>query len=102
MAPATSNATKPAPVKVGVIGCGNICKQYFTFAKQFPILEMAACADIDPARAEAAASEHEVYRACTVEELLADEAIEVVLNLTVPAAHGPVGLADGVLEAVAG
>lgn len=79
-------------MKVGVIGCGNICKQYFKAARQFPILEMAACADLDLERARAVAATHEVPRACTVAELLADDEIEIVLNLTVPAAHVPVAL----------
>ena len=79
-------------VKVGVIGCGNICRQYFERAKQFPILEMAACADLVPERAKEAAEKYDVPRACTVDELLADREIEIVLNLTIPAAHAPISL----------
>ncbi len=79
-------------VKVGVIGCGNICRQYFERARQFPILEMAACADLVPERAREAAEKYDVPRAFTVDALLADPDIEIVLNLTVPAAHAPVSL----------
>ena len=32
------------PVKVGIIGCGNISGIYFKAGKTFPILEIAACA----------------------------------------------------------
>ena len=35
------------PVKVGVIGCGAISGAYFGGMKQFPILEVVACADLD-------------------------------------------------------
>jgi predicted dehydrogenase len=75
------------PVKFGVIGCGNISNAYFSATKKFPILEIAACADLDLARAQAKAEEHGVARACTPEELLADPEIEVVINLTIPMAH---------------
>lgn len=79
-------------VRVGVIGCGAICAQYFKMAAKLPILEMAACADLDRNRAEYRAEEFGVPRALAVEELLADPDIDVVLNLTVPKAHAPVAL----------
>ena len=75
------------PVKFGVIGCGNISNAYFSATKKFPILQVAACADIDLARAQAKAEEHGVAKACLPEALLADPEIEVVINLTIPVAH---------------
>lgn len=78
------------PVKIGVIGCGAISGQYFTAAKNFPILQIAACADINMEAAAAKGREFGVPRVCAVDELLADPAIEIVLNLTVPKAHVPV------------
>ena len=77
-------------VKVGLIGCGKISDAYFLGSKRYDILEIVACADLDHARARAKAREHAVPKACTVDELLADPAIEVVLNLTVPAAHAEI------------
>jgi predicted dehydrogenase len=79
--------------RVGVVGCGAICAQYFKMARSLPILEMAACADLDPDRARARADEFEVPRALSVDELLRDEGIDIVLNLTVPKAHAPITLA---------
>jgi len=79
------------PVGVGVIGCGNISSAYLTAAKHFPILEMVALADAVPAAAEARAKAFGL-RACSVEVLLANPAVEIVLNLTVPTAHVEVGL----------
>jgi predicted dehydrogenase len=61
-------------------------------APQLPVLEMAACADLDMEKARARAAEFGIPRACTVDELLADESLEVILNLTVPKAHAPVAL----------
>ena len=79
-------------VKIGIVGCGAISGAYLRFAPSFPILDIVALADIDPAKAEARATEFGVERVCSVDELIADDAIEIVLNLTVPKAHVPVGL----------
>lgn len=82
--------------KIGIIGCGNISGTYATGLKKFPILELAAVADLDPARAEAKALEFGV-RASTVEKLLADPGIDIIINLTVPKVHASVNQA--ILEA---
>jgi predicted dehydrogenase len=81
------------PVRVGVVGCGNISQVYLKVAPTFPILDVVACADIDEDRARARAAEFGVPSACSVADLLADPAVEVVLNLTIPRAHGEVALA---------
>lgn len=75
------------PVKIGVIGCGTISKAYFTIAKQFEILDVIACADILPEAAQEKGTEYNIERIYSVEELLADPDIEIVLNLTIPVAH---------------
>lgn len=80
-------------INVGVVGCGAISNAYFTGAKNFPILHMAACADIDLDRARAKAAEHHVPKACNVDDLMADPSMDIVLNLTIPKAHVPVALA---------
>lgn len=82
------------PLRVGVIGCGNICRQYFTNARNYPQLQIVACADLDPARAQAAAQEHAVPKAHpSVAALLADPEVDLALNLTIPAVHAEVSLA---------
>jgi len=78
--------------RIGVIGCGNISPIYLQAGKRFEILEVAACADIDLERAKARAAEFDIPKACSVEELLADPDIDIVVNLTIPKAHSPVGL----------
>ncbi len=72
-------------LKVGVIGTGNISGIYFKNGKRFESMEVVACADLDKERALAKAAEYGV-RGCTVEELLADKEIQMVINLTVPQA----------------
>jgi predicted dehydrogenase len=78
-------------VGIGIIGCGNISPAYLRAASSFPVLDIRALADADPAVAEARGAAFGV-KATSVEALLADPAIEIVLNLTVPGAHVPVGL----------
>ncbi len=79
--------------KIGVIGCGNISGIYLKADKVFEILETVACADIVMEKAQAQAAQYAIPRACTVEELLADPEIEIVVNLTIPQAHYEVALA---------
>lgn len=81
------------PVKVGIIGCGNISDVYLSVMQGFEILEVAACADRHPERAEAKAAQYNVPRAYNVEQLLADPEIEIAVNLTSPLSHAPVALA---------
>jgi predicted dehydrogenase len=83
--------------KIGIVGCGTISKTYLQVAQTLEILDVVACADVIAERAQARAAEFGVPRALSVEELLADPEIEIVVDLTIPNAHGEVGLA--VLEA---
>ena len=78
-------------VKTAVIGCGSISSIYMeSFTKgKFSIIELVACSDMDTARMQQSAERFNI-RAMTLEEILADESIELVINLTTPAAHYPV------------
>lgn len=82
---------------IGIIGCGQISSIYLEAPRTFDILNVAACADIDMERAQAQAQRFEVPKACSVEELLADPQIEVVVNLTIPKAHAKVS--EAILQA---
>ena len=79
--------------KVGIVGCGKISGIYLKMCRSFEILDVAACADLLPDRAKAKAAEFGVPRACTVEELLDDAEIKIVINLTIPNAHYSVAAA---------
>lgn len=78
---------------IGVIGCGVISGIYLKNCRAFDLLDVVACADLDLERARLRAAEYGVPRACGVAELLADPAIALVLNLTIPQAHDQIGLA---------
>jgi predicted dehydrogenase len=83
----------PGPLRVGVIGCGNISNAYFKHAAPFSkCAQITACSDLDVERARKKAAEHGVGKAYSVKELLADPEVDVVLNLTIPAAHAAVNL----------
>jgi predicted dehydrogenase len=79
-------------VKLGVIGCGAISAAYFGMAKNFAAVEVIACADLNMDAARAKAQQFSIPKACTVDELLAERAIDLVINLTVPKAHVPVSM----------
>ncbi len=75
-------------VKVGVVGCGGICKATYmnNMVNTFNIIEVVGCADKIEKRAQWMA-DHYGIKKMTVEELMNDPEIEVVVNLTFPEAH---------------
>jgi len=91
-ATATDSTTRTGPVGVGVIGAGVISDQYLSNLTVFPDVTVRFIADIDLPRAAAQAEKWGVPGSGTVEELLADDDIEIVVNLTIPAAHVEVAL----------
>ncbi|GAA2752476.1 Gfo/Idh/MocA family protein [Amnibacterium kyonggiense] len=80
-------------VGVGVIGAGVISAQYLANLTTFPDLEVRFVADIDLERAKARAEEFGIPASGTTEELLADDGIDIVVNLTLPSVHAEVDLA---------
>lgn len=75
-------------VKVGIIGCGMISEIYLeNMTAQFDnVLEAYACADVNDEAAKNRARQFNIT-AMSVDELLDDPNVELVLNLTVPNAH---------------
>ena len=80
-------------VKIGVVGCGMISSIYLkNCTHTFDILDVVAVADLVPELAQQRAEEFNIPRVCTVEQLLTDPEIEIVLNLTTPKAHAALNL----------
>ncbi len=77
------------PLRVGVVGVGVISQQYFEHFPALPGLELTAVADIDVARAQSV-GEAQGVRGTSVDELIAADDVDVVLNLTIPAAHAEI------------
>jgi predicted dehydrogenase len=78
--------------KVGIIGTGKIAPAYMKGTGKFPILEVTACADIHAVKAREFGKEFNLRAYDTVDQLLADPEIQIVINLTVPAVHAEVSL----------
>jgi predicted dehydrogenase len=80
------------PVGIGVIGAGVISDQYLSNLTAAADVDVRMVADLDVDRAAARAAQFGVEASGTVAQLLARDDIEIVVNLTIPAAHVPVGL----------
>jgi predicted dehydrogenase len=79
-------------VGIGIIGCGNISGAYLkAMTNDFPILDIRGLADLNRQIAEAKAAEFNLP-VKTIDELLADPKVEIIVNLTVPKAHVAVAL----------
>lgn len=85
--------SKNSTVKLGIVGCGNISEIYLTNGARFKNIEVIACADLVLDRAKEKAAKHNVPKALTVDQILADPDVEIIVNLTVPQAHAEVALA---------
>ncbi|WP_110589537.1 Gfo/Idh/MocA family protein [Microbacterium suaedae] len=81
------------PHGIGIVGLGVISEQYLGTLATHPEVRIVATADLDRERAEAVAKRIPGCRAMTVDELVADPAVQTVINLTIPAAHAEVALA---------
>jgi len=78
-----------AKIGLGIIGCGKISQAYFDGAKTFEVLHIVACADLNADTAQAKAKENGC-QALSMADLLAHPDIQLVINLTIPAAHAAV------------
>ena len=78
-------------LKAGLIGCGNISGAYLRNKDVFRHLRIVKCASRRYESARAAAEEFGL-QAVSVDELLRDPEIDMVLNLTTPDAHAEIDL----------
>jgi Oxidoreductase family, NAD-binding Rossmann fold len=81
---------KIQPVKTAIVGCGAISDAYLTtMINKFTILDVVGCCDRNSEKAQATAQKYGI-KVLSMEEILADTSIEIVVNLTTPAVHYPV------------
>jgi len=71
---------------IGLIGCGNIAETYFRSQDYFNNINFIACADKFPEAAKKCAEQYKI-KSLTVDEILNDSDVDVILNLTIPQAH---------------
>lgn len=75
---------------VAVVGCGNIAGRYAETLRPYAQIELRGATDIDPARARAYVEQYGGLAYPDLDALLADDAVDAVLNLTIHTAHVPV------------
>tara|TARA_B100000035_G_scaffold250964_1_gene219986 strand:+ start:327 stop:1478 length:1152 start_codon:yes stop_codon:yes gene_type:complete len=71
---------------IGLIGCGNIAETYFRAQDYFNNIKFIACADKFPEVSKKCADQYNI-KSLTVDEILNDTNVDVILNLTIPQAH---------------
>jgi predicted dehydrogenase len=81
------------PVRVGLIGAGNISDTYLENLNSFPDIEVLIIGDLDQARAAEQATKHGVSASGSADDVLEHPGVELVINLTIPAAHAAVSSA---------
>ena len=85
--------SRSGPVGVAVVGAGVISTQYLRNLAGFPDVQVIGIADLDVPRARATAEEYGVPVAGDLDTVLALPEVELVVNLTIPAAHAAVARA---------
>lgn len=80
-------------LRAGIVGCGAISAQYLQGLSAFDTVEVVAVADLDHDRAQQRADDFGIARACSTSELISDPGIDIVINLTIPAAHSEIAQA---------
>jgi predicted dehydrogenase len=83
----TSHDPNPRPFGAGIVGCGNIAGPYARSLADHREVGLVAVTDVDEERAHAFATEHSVRAHDSLDALLADPEVELVINLTVHHAH---------------
>lgn len=71
---------------IGLIGCGNIAETYFRAQDYFNNIKFVACADKFPEVSKKCADQYNI-KSLTVDEIIHDTNVDVILNLTIPQAH---------------
>lgn len=74
-------------MRIGFVGCGYAADSYFQDLAKYPHLELAAATDRDQQRASQFGAYYSVKLCPTVEALLAEPGIELIVNLTNPSSH---------------
>ena len=75
-------------MKIGIVGCGNISDIYLkNLTTVYENTTVYALCDLDAAKAAAQAQKYSVAKILTLDEMLADPEVELVLNITTPKTH---------------
>lgn len=79
--------TISSPLRCGFIGCGQVAHEYATTLTDTPLVQIAACADLDTGRAQAFATQYGIPLAAPPKTILNPTVIDLVVVLTNPESH---------------
>ena len=85
-------STKPLPLRVAVVGCGNISDIYLKTMPTFSALRVVGVSDLDAERAKAHAEKYGIARAIPLDRVFDDPEVDLILNLTTPESHAAIAL----------
>ena len=74
-------------MRIGFVGCGFTADHYVESLKRYPDLELASATDLDPKRASEFCAYHSVKLSPTLDAMLADPSIGMIVNLTKSSSH---------------
>lgn len=74
-------------MRLGFVGCGYVADYYFSTLGNHPELELMGVFDIDQSRQKAFAEFHKVAQYASLADMLTDDQIDIVVNLTNPHSH---------------
>jgi predicted dehydrogenase len=74
-------------MRIAIVGCGYVADYYVTTLTNHPELELLGVSDRDDERADRFSKHHGLHRYRDYSELLADDRVQIVVNLTNPRAH---------------
>src|SRR5689334_22423347 len=74
-------------LRIAIIGCGNIATAYAETLRPYKHIEMLGATDIDQARAHRYVETYGGRVYGTLEDILGDETVDLVVNLTIHHAH---------------
>jgi predicted dehydrogenase len=79
--------TESERTRVAIIGAGNIAGAYARDLATYPEVELVGVADIDQGKAEELAAGSGIRAYPSVEALIEDDSLDIVVNLTIHTAH---------------
>ncbi len=74
-------------MNIGIVGCGFVADYYISTLEAYPELRIIGVTDRDPERSTRFAAFHKLSKFDSLDALLADDRVELVLNLTNPGSH---------------
>jgi predicted dehydrogenase len=74
-------------IKTAIVGCGNIANTYAQQISNYPTVEVLGYSDLVPERAAELVSKFGGQAYASLEHVLADPEVEVIVNLTIHHAH---------------